>query len=75
MRYDNEKIKRLSAMSDAALWQEIRSMLSGYGIRLPDKMPSHEDMQNLRRAFTLGEGISPMEAARLIGEYKRKYMR
>lgn len=75
MKYDNEKIKRLSAMSDAALWQEIRTMLSGYGIRLPDKMPSHEDMQQLRKAFTLGEGISPMEGARLISEYKRKYMR
>lgn len=75
MKYDKEKIKRLSAMSDEGLWQEIRTMLSSYGIRLPDKMPSHEDMQHLRSAFTLGEGISPMEAARLIGEYKRKYMR
>ena len=75
MRYDKEKIKQLSAMSDEALWKEIRGMLSSYGIRLPERMPSHEDMQQLRGAFTLGEGISPMEAARLIGEYKRKYMR
>ena len=75
MKYDNQKIKRLSAMSDAALWQEIRTMLSSYGIRLPDKMPSPEDMQHLREAFSIGEGISPMEGARLISEYKRKYMR
>ncbi len=75
MKYDSEKIKRLAALSDEALWGEIRTMLSGYGIHLSDRVPSHEDMQRLRDAFTLGEGISPMEAARFIGEYKRKYMR
>lgn len=75
MRFDKEKIERLASLPDRELWAEIRSMLSKHGIRLPDRMPSHEDLQRLREAFTLGEGISPMEAARFIGEYKRKYMR
>ncbi len=75
MRFDKEKIERLAALPDKELWAQIREMLSRHGIHLPDKMPSHEDMVRLREAFTLGEGISPMEAARFIGEYKRKYMR
>lgn len=75
MRFDKEKIDRLAALPDKELWAEIRGMLSRHGIHLPDKMPSHEDMVRLREAFALGEGISPMEAARFIGEYKRKYMR
>ncbi len=75
MRFDKEKIQRLAALPDDALWAEIRTMLSRHGIHLPDRIPSHEDMTRLREAFTLGEGISPMEAARFIGEYKRKYMR
>ena len=75
MRFDKEKIERLAGLPDKELWAEIRVMLSRHGIHLPDKMPSHEDMVRLREAFTLGEGISPMEAARFIGEYKRKYMR
>ena len=75
MRINKEKIERLAALPDEELWKEIRSMLSKHGIHLPDRIPSHEDMKRLRDAFVLGEGISPMEAARFIGEYKRKYMR
>ena len=75
MRLDKEKIQRLAALGDTELWKEIQTMLKKYGIHLPDRVPSAEDMKRLRDAFTLGEGISPMEAAQFIGEYKRKYMR
>ena len=75
MRFDKEKMERLAALPDDQLWAQIRAMLAKHGIHLPDRIPSHEDMVRLREAFTLGEGISPMEAARFIGEYKRKYMR
>ena len=75
MRLDKEKIQRLAALPDELLWKEIQSMLKKHGIQLPDRVPNAEDMKRLREAFVLGEGISPMEAARFIGEYKKKYMR
>ena len=75
MRLDKEKINRLAALPDEQLWKEIQSMLKKHGIFLPDRVPSTEDMKRLRDAFAVGEGISPMEAARFIGEYKKKYMR
>ena len=75
MKLNKEKIDRLSKLPDDELWAEIRTMLSKHGIHLAERVPTHEDMTRLREAFTLGEGISPMEAVRFIGEYKRKYMR
>ena len=75
MKFDKAKMEKLSSLPDDKLWEEIRTMLQKHGIHLPDRVPSHEDMVRLREAFSAGEGISPMEAARFIGEYKRKYMR
>ena len=74
MKIDEKKIQELSALPDDQLWKAIRDMLAQNGIRLPDRQPSHEDMMRLRAAFGGAKGISPIEGARLMREYRQKYM-
>lgn len=75
MKLDEQKIKELSALPDDALWNAIRGMLAQHGMRLPEKQPTHEDMERLRAAFTGAQGINPLQGMRLMREYKEKYMK
>ncbi len=74
MKLDEQKIKELTALPDDELWRSIREMLAQHGMRLPDRQPSHEDMMRLRAAFSGAKGINPIEGARLMREYRQKYM-
>ncbi len=71
MKLNQDIVKRLQGLDDAALWQEIRKMAMGYGLSLPDVTPAPADLMKVRRALDIGE-ISTTEAMRLVSEYKRR---
>ncbi len=70
MKLDKEKLKGLSELSDEELWKEIQALAKGYGIRLGDRAPSHEDLMRVRRIFRGDEKIGMAEGMRLINKYK-----
>ena len=71
MKLNQDIVKKLSGLDDRALWQEIRRMAEGYGLRLPEATPSTVELAKVREALGVGE-ISTGEAMRLVNEYKRR---
>ncbi len=73
MKLDQEKLKKLSSLSDAELEAEIRRMASEKGLKLPTASPSHEDLQKLRALLTADGGFGMMDAMRYYNAYKKKH--
>ena len=71
MRINNEKLKELSAMSDANLWAEIVKMGKGFGFSIPEKTPPQCDMKRIRDALN-GSKINIGEAMTLLRNYGGK---
>ena len=71
MRIDRKKLEEMAALPDDKLWAKIVEIASGYGFKLPDKTPSHEEMQKLRE-MALGSKINMTDAMKLLNQYKCK---
>lgn len=48
MKFDQNAMKNLLALDDAALWQTIRGLAAASGIALSEAPPPPDDMQRLR---------------------------
>ena len=48
MKFTNDELLALAALPDDKLWAEIEKIASSYGIKLPDKTPSHEELEKLK---------------------------
>ena len=72
MKLNKEKIDRLCALNDRALWGEVREIARQHGFTLPDKTPSHEEMEKLRGAVTGGAKMNLGEAMRIINKHRRE---
>ena len=70
MKIDKEKIKQMAALSDEALWAEIRSVASQHGFTLPEKAPPHGELEKVRSAMT-AEKLNLTTALRIINGYRR----
>ena len=71
MRFDRSKLEEMAALPDDKLWMQIVQIAGTYGFKLPEKTPSHEEMQKLRE-MALGSKISMTDAMRLLNQYKSK---
>lgn len=71
MRFDREKLEALAALPDDKLWAEVVRIAESYGYSLPQKTPSHEDLEKMRAA-TRSERINLSEAMRLVNQYKKQ---
>ena len=71
MRFDREKLEALAALPDDQLWAEVVRIAESYGYSLPQKTPSHEDLEKMRAAAR-SERINLSEAMRLINQYKKQ---
>lgn len=69
MKINKEKLEALCAMPDEELWREIKKIAETYGLKLPDKTPSKEEMQKMRNTVC-GTRINFAEAIKLINSYK-----
>lgn len=61
----------LAAKPDAELWREVVKIAGAHGVKLPDKSPSHEELESLRAAVT-GAKINVGDALRLLDAYRKR---
>ena len=71
MRLDRSKLEEMAALPDDQLWAQIVKIAGGYGFKLPEKTPTHEEMQKLRE-MALGSKINMTDAMKLLNQYKCK---
>ena len=71
MRIDKEKMDKLAALPDGELWQEIRKIAQQSGFTLPEKAPSHEELDKVRGAVAGGAKINLAEAIRVVNNDRR----
>ena len=70
MKFSKEELLALAALPDDRLWEEVKRIAVSYGINLPQKAPSHEELEKLRSIATANK-IPMGEAMTLINKYKR----
>ena len=71
MRVDKGKLEALASLNDEALWQQIKAIVAGRGIRLPDAPPPHSELEKFRGLCRAERTISFTDAIRLINNYKK----
>lgn len=65
MKINSEKLRALAALSDDALWREIRKMAENFGQKIPERTPPHEDMERIRAALS-GTQINIADAMQML---------
>lgn len=70
MKIDKQKMQQLAALSDAELWKNIRSVAASKGLSLPEKTPSHTELEKVR-AVMLSDKVSIAGAMRIINEVRK----
>lgn len=71
MKVDKAKLAALAALDDETLWRQIKQIVQGRGIRLPDKAPAHSELEKFRQICRSDTGFTLSEAMRLMNNYKR----
>lgn len=71
MKINMERLRALCALGDDELWREVRGIAASHGLNLPERTPSHSEMEKMREAVSSGGGISLRDAMRLVNEYRR----
>ncbi len=74
MKINREKVLELAAKPDAELWCEIVRIAKSHGINLPEKTPSHEELERLRSAV-MGTKFNVGDAIKLIDAYRKKELK
>ena len=70
MKFDKNQLQALAALPDDELWMEVVKIASSFGYSLPEKTPSHNDIQKIRDAIN-GQKISITDAAKILNQYKK----
>ena len=71
MRINREKIAELAGKPDRELWGEILKIARSHGINLPEKTPSHEELEKLRSAVT-GVKFNMGDAIKILDQYRKR---
>ena len=58
-------------MSDEMLWKTVREIATSHGYSLPERAPSHSEMEKLRAAMRGGDKINIADAVKLLKNYKK----
>lgn len=72
MKINKEKLAELCALDDAALWAQVREIARMHGFTLPDRTPSHTEMEKLRGAVRGGTKMNLQEALKIINKLRRE---
>lgn len=62
----------LAKMNDRELWEQIRIIAKEYGINLPDKTPSHEELEKVRGLINGGGKINLSDAYKIMNQYRKE---
>ena len=71
MKINREKVLELAGKPDAELWGEILKIARSHGISLPEKTPSHEDLEKLRGAVT-GARFNMGDAIKILDQFRKR---
>lgn len=71
MRIDKTQLEAIAALPDDKLWTTVVGMAKNYGFSLPEKTPSHEELEKLR-SMVNAEKINVSEALRLLNNYRKR---
>ena len=71
MKVNKDELKRLAEKSDKELWDSIQQMARAKGYNLPSSVPSHEDIEKIRRAMLGFEKISLKDATKIMQGFKK----
>ena len=72
MKINREKLSEITKQGDEELWATIRGIAGRYGIKLPDKTPSENEMSRLRGALSGTERVSLSDAMEILNTYRRR---
>ena len=72
MQINRDMLTKMAGMNDTELWEQIRAVAKNYGYVLSNKQPTHEELEKMRSLMRGDVQISPMDAMRLINQYKSK---
>ena len=70
MKIDKSKLEAMAALSDAELWQSIKSIASEHGVKMPDNQPRHEALARVRSALADAEKLNLIGAMRIVNDLK-----
>ena len=70
MQLDPAMLQRVLSMNDSDLWKTVSMIASQTGLDLPQKAPSADEMQKLRRALASVTDTDMADATRLVQEFK-----
>ena len=70
MRFDRSQLEALASLPDDRLWEEVVKIAGRYGYTLPEKTPSHENIEKMREAVR-GDKINLTDAAKILSQYKK----
>ena len=71
MKINKERLNALTDMSDEMLWKTVREIATSHGYSLPERAPSHSEMEKLRAAMRGGDKINIADAVKLLKNYKK----
>ena len=71
MKINKERLHALTDMSDEMLWKTVREIATSHGYSLPERAPSHSEMEKLRAAMRGGDKINMADAVKLLKNYKK----
>ena len=71
MKINKERLNALTDMSDEMLWKTVREIATSHGYSLPERAPSHSEMEKLRAAMRVGDKINMADAVKLLKNYKK----
>ena len=71
MKIDQEKLDAVVKLSDEELWKTIREVAASHGIKLPEGVPPHGELEKVRGALSHGASPNIAEAIRVVNNYRR----
>ncbi len=72
MQIDREMLAKMASLNDTELWGQICKVAEKHGYVLSKKQPSHAELEKIRSLMRGDVQISPMDAMRLLNEYKSR---
>ena len=71
MKINKEELKQMAEKNDKELWADIYRIAKSHGYTLPTAMPSHENLEKIRRALSGAEKISLSDAAKIMKNHSK----
>ena len=71
MKINTEKLAKYAELGDEELWQTMLGIAGNHGHKIEAPMPTHSEMERIRRIMRGEEKIGLGEAMKLLNTYKK----